>query len=71
MIEPETLTRLTAAAMIDAHEAAVTAIDQPRAEGTTRAVRAALRMLEHNGLIQVVDPTDWPEWLDPDPGTPA
>lgn len=70
MIEPDTLDRLESAAIVDAHGAALTALEEPRAEGTRRAVRAALRVLEHNGLIAIVDPADWPEWLEGDPGTP-
>lgn len=68
MIEPTILDRLVEAGASEgdlASMAALTAIptidSQTPAALQRTALRAALEMLERNGLISIVDPAQWPE----------
>jgi hypothetical protein len=63
-IPADLLDDLVGMAIVDADLAAIEFIDQPRHAGMTVGLRAALRYLEHNGLIRVVDRQEWPEWCE-------
>jgi hypothetical protein len=64
MIDPEVLDDLAQLAIVDADIAAIEVMHLPPHAAMRAGLEAALRYLEHNGLIQVVDRVEWPEWCE-------
>lgn len=60
----DVLDDLVQLSIVDADIAAMEVIDQPRHAGMRVGLAAALRYLDHNGLIRVVDKSEWPEWCE-------
>lgn len=67
MIDPSVLDDLVQLSVVDADLAAIEVIHLPRHAAMDRGLRAALNYLEHNGLIRVVDQSEWPEWCESPP----